>query len=135
MTDNRRKEKMRRIVLAAMMVLSVAAFSDAHAQSRQSQQRQQRQQPPMEDINSANYVMPGCRELIAMGTRFVFQQGLCAGITRAALGVGSCPPETGTYGQAHRIIVRYIDDRPARQHEDFVLLAREALQQAWPCRR
>jgi hypothetical protein len=31
------------------------------------------------------------------------------------------------------IVVRYIDDRPARQQEDFRELALEALKNAWPC--
>ena len=40
-----------------------------------------------------------------------------------------------TLGQMVRVIVAYIDARPARVHEDFRLLALEALVDAWPCKR
>ena len=38
-----------------------------------------------------------------------------------------------TYEQAVRVVVAYIDQRPARAHETFEFLAFEALERAWPC--
>jgi hypothetical protein len=32
-----------------------------------------------------------------------------------------------------RVVVAYIEARPARVHEDFRNLALEALREAWPC--
>jgi len=34
-----------------------------------------------------------------------------------------------------RVVVRYIEQRPGRMHENFLRLANEALTEAWPCRR
>jgi hypothetical protein len=49
---------------------------------------------------------------------------------------GVCIPDDDAYSmQIIRVIVRYINERPERMHEHFELLALEALQQAWPCRR
>ncbi len=39
-----------------------------------------------------------------------------------------------TVGQEVRVVVAYIDARPARMHEPFIALALEALQKAWPCK-
>jgi len=48
---------------------------------------------------------------------------------------GICPPGGATVGNAVRVIVVYIDQRPERMDEQFEALALEALQQSWPCRR
>lgn len=46
-----------------------------------------------------------------------------------------CAPGAVTKGQALKVVVQYIDQRPARMHEDFMKLAVEALQAAWPCKK
>jgi hypothetical protein len=92
---------------------------------------------------SANYAMPGCRALVAhrVGTGdLATLQGYCGGVivTIFAFGrthLGICPPNESSIEQAIRVVVAYIDARPARLHENFSLFALEALQQAWPCRR
>jgi hypothetical protein len=43
-------------------------------------------------------------------------------------------PDEVTLGQIVRVVVAYIDARPAEMHADFVQLALEALRTAWPCR-
>jgi hypothetical protein len=95
----------------------------ASAQSRQ------------DDLLSANGVMPGCREEI--NTSNVFLRGYCLGSIRVMLYLHPrlffCAPSGATVGQALRVVVLYIDQRPARLHERFEDLALEALQQAWPC--
>jgi hypothetical protein len=82
---------------------------------------------------SANYVMPGCRDYISLNS---FKQGWCGGlITGLAHMYRSCMPPQLTQRQLARVIVQYIDARPARMHEDFRDLAVEALRAAWPCKR
>jgi hypothetical protein len=44
-----------------------------------------------------------------------------------------CRPREVTLGQIVRVVVQYIDSRPARMHEDFRVLAFEAMKAAWPC--
>ena len=43
-------------------------------------------------------------------------------------------PERVTTEQMVRVVVTYIEGRPARMHEPFNHLALEALRAAWPCR-
>jgi hypothetical protein len=43
-------------------------------------------------------------------------------------------PDKVTLSQEVRVVIAYIEARPARMHEDFDSLAHEALQAAWPCR-
>jgi hypothetical protein len=91
-----------------------------------------------EDIYSANYVMPGCRDFASAtdNPKLVFRSGICAGVIRVLIYLGdSCKPPEGTAEQTARVIVQYIDSRPARMHEDFISLAIEAMKAAWPCQR
>src|SRR5262245_61291337 len=85
------------------------------------------------DVNSANYIMPGCRGFLAnqpVGTLMeigIFSQGVCAGITSALFGLdrqlGVCTPKGAKVKQVMRVIVTYIDARPARVNESFLQLA------------
>lgn len=88
---------------------------------------------------SATWIMPGCRAAIAepRSRPADYDQGLCTGIVRGIsyVDLDMCAPGKVTLGQMLRVVVRYIDMRPERQHENFVLLALEALRAAWPCRR
>jgi hypothetical protein len=36
--------------------------------------------------------------------------------------------------QGTQVIIAYIEARPQRMHEDFRVLAVEAMQKAWPCK-
>jgi len=45
-----------------------------------------------------------------------------------------CPPDEVTVAQRARVAVTYIEARPERMHEDFRVLAVEAMQKAWPCK-
>jgi Rap1a immunity proteins len=91
------------------------------------------------DVESADYVVLGCRELISQSIRHTELQRECASTVRTliyvAMSRGICPPDGATVGQAVRTIVAYIDQRPERMQEQFEPLALEALQMAWPCRR
>ncbi|WP_369412695.1 Rap1a/Tai family immunity protein [Neoroseomonas alba] len=79
--------------------------------------------------------MTGCRDFIARRPVNAYAQGLCAGKVETVASLVACFPPEATVGQMIRVVARYIDERPARLHENFIVLARDALQQAWPCRR
>jgi hypothetical protein len=101
------------------------------------------------DTDSANYFIAPCKSLLASTTNSrvdqvtVYREGICFGTVKTLVGVGEllpdvfrfCMPTNATISQAVRIAVRYIEERPARMHEPFVLLSIEALRQAWPCRK
>ena len=87
---------------------------------------------------SARIRMPECRAAIAQHPgNDAFAHGQCAAIIGELILTARtfCAPKGATTGQAMRIVVRYIDARPARLDESFVQLAHDALRQAWPCRR
>jgi hypothetical protein len=46
-----------------------------------------------------------------------------------------CSPQNVWREQRIRVVVAFIDARPARMHEDFRQLALEALMGAWPCKQ
>jgi hypothetical protein len=87
------------------------------------------------DDHSANEVMPGCRQFGQGAPNFgtPYCVGLVDGLNY--LHANSCPPSEVTSGQMVRVVVQYIDRRPARMHENFKKLALEALTAAWPCKR
>lgn len=93
------------------------------------------------DLNSANYIMPGCRALLEpdtpkdMNTKFLSSQ--CRAIIRGLIYASPssiCPPQSEEAREDVRIVVKYIDDQPARLHEQFFVLALEALRAVWPCK-
>jgi Rap1a immunity proteins len=89
-----------------------------------------------EDIYSANHMMQGCRAFIRSPSAESFLAGRCAGVIEAIgyADASVCSPKGVTTGQAARVVAAYIDARPARMHENFKLLALEALRTAWPCK-
>jgi hypothetical protein len=88
------------------------------------------------DVDSANYMMPGCRDWLGDAAANLFRQGRCAGVIEGLiyLNGGACRPEGSTREQSVRVVVAYIDARPAQMHERFDDLALEALRAAWPCK-
>src|SRR5437870_3591848 len=88
------------------------------------------------DLDSADYIMPGCRQFIVSNTPFYFLEGNCNGIieTLQFMSPDVCAPPGSTLVEAVRIVVRYIDERPDRQQENFRILSLEALSEAWPCK-
>lgn len=73
---------------------------------------------------SANFITVGCRDGIS-GEPFL--RGLCAGMVATIFYFSHthfafCPPNGSNVGQATRVVVLYIDQRPARIHEDFMAL-------------
>jgi Ssp1 endopeptidase immunity protein Rap1a len=90
-----------------------------------------------EDVFSANAAMPGCREAENYHSPNIYKRGLCMGIVSTLLDLDPkiCLPPSVTNFQAVRVVVKYIDARPARLHESFKALAGEALRAAWPCKK
>ena len=93
-----------------------------------------------QDEHSANIWLPGCRGYISddavTNASDAYKQGQCSGAIGALVATDPdiCPPEGAEVQQAARIAVQYIDSQPARLHENFLGLARDALRAAWPCR-
>ena len=91
-----------------------------------------------EDMNSATWLMAGCRAAVAGSKEDLFYQGYCVGYVTATVetlqGTVMCAPKGATEGEAVAIVAKYIDHRPGRQHENFRSLLREALIAAWPCK-
>jgi hypothetical protein len=103
------------------------------------------------DTNSANYNLPACRDYgLAMGgdrqlmDDFLQNPGrlmkanVCAGqilgISQVLEVMGQiCAPALVTMGQSVALVVNYIERIPERWHENFTILAIEALIRAWPC--
>ena len=88
---------------------------------------------------TANELIPHCRAWLENVTtgKGVMDQSICFGIVRgiAFAAPNVCRPDGVTSGQALRVVVQYIEQRPARMHEDFEKLALEALRVAWPCKQ
>jgi Rap1a immunity proteins len=91
--------------------------------------------------NSANFMPPHCKRFLAGTGKETFTEGLYAGSITAFAFVGRsldgksrfCFPKGATRGQMIRVVVAYIEARPARMHEEWRELALEALREAWPC--
>jgi hypothetical protein len=104
-----------------------------------------------EGMNSANDVMMGCRSYLNTFSAEPMKEGHCLGFIEGIVSMGGSvgrspaaaaavpglclnPPAGSTVAQGVRVVVAYIDARPARMHEFFVTLALEALRTAWPCK-
>jgi hypothetical protein len=89
-----------------------------------------------EEMLSANYWLPRCKAFVSGSARELLGQGICAGRVEG-LGFASCPqiPDSVTRQQIVLVVVRYIEARPQRMHESFLVLAAQALRDAWPCRK
>jgi hypothetical protein len=90
-----------------------------------------------EDMNSANYFLPGCKGTLDPASTPTWNQGLCAGFVAGVLYAAPnlCLPQGLTNNQAVAVVTKYIEARPERMHEPFGDLALEALTAAWPCKR
>ena len=87
-----------------------------------------------EDLSASSRIV-GCRNYVSSSKDDLLLQGYCAGAVQALVefAAGACAPKGATNMQGVQIVVKYIDARPARLHENFNKLAAESLRQAWPC--
>jgi Rap1a immunity proteins len=90
-----------------------------------------------ENVASANFQLPGCRELVFshISGETAFRAGWCVGAVAAILSIypSVCGPRGVTPEQAARVVISYLETKPARLHESFYKLTVEALSKAWPC--
>ena len=90
-----------------------------------------------EDISTANSLMAGCRAFLLspIPSELLTDAGYCAGevhgLGYATLGI--CIPAAVTNQRAVRVVVKYVDAKPARLREPFTKLAVGALRAAFPC--
>src|SRR5262249_10199719 len=101
-------------------------------------------QPPNMDT-SANSAFSGCKAFAdgrpPTSYELAMSGNYCAGMVHALAGVAhilppnyrACAPDNSTARQLALVVLRYIEARPQRMHEDFRLLAVEAFHDAWPC--
>jgi hypothetical protein len=97
---------------------------------------------PASAETTADQMLPGCKGLLNNSMTSgvsVYHQGRCAGFIVGLMygvwGRDFCRPNEATISQSVAVVVKYIEARPERMHEDFVPLANEALTAAWPCER
>jgi Rap1a immunity proteins len=94
-----------------------------------------------QDTTTANQMLPGCKGLLDNSMTSgvsVYQQGRCGGYVASLVYGGGqefCRPNGATIGQSVAVVIKYIEARPERMHEDFGKLAIEAMTAAWPCKR
>ncbi len=124
------------LLLAAALALTVTAAEAAEM-----------------DMDSANYMMPGCRDFIARSSRedLRFLHGYClglvtgfiimgGGVSKSAAAAADAPglclkvPADVTLVKGIQVVIAYIDAHPARMNEGFHTLILEALRDAWPCK-
>src|SRR5262245_60121307 len=122
--------------LLARYMVAAAVFLSASAASA------------VEDAtSSADYLpavsmLPACKAFIADASPrdiyVLFEAGRCIGLMQGVgYGlrlVGVCPPAAVTIAQKARVAGTYFRARRERMHEDFRVVAVEAMQKAWPCK-
>ena len=122
---------MRAIICSALMALTITAARAVET-----------------DRDSANFMLSYCKEAL-VDDDGTFGTGMCLGEIKALLFTfdtlqllhPSDPPicvdipEGVSTGQATRVVIRYIEARPTRMHEQFLRLAMLALVDAWPCKK
>jgi hypothetical protein len=99
-----------------------------------------------QDVASAHAVLPGCKYYVALAdgqkpeltVPVAVAAGYCAAVldvftASSALDPVMCADTDIDKTTAMLVFIRYIEARPQRMHERFLVLAREALRQAWPC--
>jgi hypothetical protein len=104
------------------------------------------QQSRAEDLVSGNDFLPACKAELngpADSTARIHDAGICNGVIKGLMTVADvlppslrfCIPDGMTIAPAIGVTVTYLETKPERRNESFVLLALEAFAQAWPCKR
>ena len=101
-----------------------------------------------QDVTSARDVLPGCKFYVALADGqdpkltipIALAAGYCAAVldvfaSSSALDPVMCLDPDIDKAEAMLVFIRYIEARPQRMRERFLVLAREALREAWPCAR
>jgi hypothetical protein len=99
-----------------------------------------------DDMNSGSDFLPACKTELngpADSLAHVHNAGICYGVIEALITVEDvlppalrfCVTDGTTTGKALRVAVAYLESKPDRRNESFVLLSLEAFAQAWPCKQ
>jgi hypothetical protein len=97
--------------------------------------------PASAQDTTANQMLPGCKGLLDNSMTSgvsVYQQGRCGGYVASLVYGGGqefCSPKGVSIGEAVAVVIKYIEARQERMHEQFGALALEALTAAWHCKR
>jgi hypothetical protein len=98
---------------------------------------------------SANFWLRYCKAWLddaggPLGQDAPIRLGICVGeVGGVAYAASAAPPSApscvdipggANYEQMVRVVIAYIEARPSRMHENFDLLALEALRTTWPCK-
>jgi hypothetical protein len=99
-----------------------------------------------QDATSARDVLPGCKFYVALAdgedpkltVPLALAAGYCAAVldvfaSSTALDPVMCLDPDIDKAEAMLVFIRYMEARPQRMRERFLILAREALRAAWPC--
>jgi hypothetical protein len=88
----------------------------------------------------AAYIIDACKEKHGQSSYLI---AFCAGQIETLVWLASsghlsddarfCPPKDVTTGQARKIVIKYIEDRPDSLYDPFMPLAIDGLRDAWPC--
>jgi hypothetical protein len=116
--------------------------------------------PADTDATSANYYLRGCRAVVSDSKTYedageLFMSGACLGVVSTLMDKLSptdpfmrallpqpqpqpqpqlvCIPDGVTNRQAVAVVVKFLDDHPNQLHQRFIVLAQDALYEAWPC--
>jgi hypothetical protein len=125
--------KLGAVVAALAILVSPSAFAQSDAQ-------------PESRRKSAHFLLSACTGYMAGHQRIkdvndAILQGECGGIVKTLIFFSEklppkarfCMPREVTNGQAVRVVIAFMDANPSRLHEDFKMIAGEALHNAWPC--
>lgn len=123
--DTKKENSMRNAVLAGF-ALGICLIGDATAQKQ--------------NVTSYSLIRSGCR-IFVEGSEFktsdeIFYSGMCAGLVAGVQEADTkvCAPPSSNLAQAVAVVVRYAEKIPHRWHENRIIITKEALRQAWPCR-
>lgn len=90
-------------------------------------------------ITATSTLFAGCQDLVQNApTGDMMRMGACAGAVSTALDISrqlrrSCPPADVDVIAAARRFIDFVEERPARQADQFGTLMLTALADRWPC--
>jgi len=100
---------------------------------------------PQEDYTSGSWLLVSCELAVRSDDDKAFQEnnfesyrnGFCRGIVDGVSDVSPkvCQPQGSTYGQYHRVVLKYLQDHPEELHLRNSELVEKALAKAFPCQR
>ena len=98
-----------------------------------------------ENPYSASSMLPACMAVVAISSANpaagidTVEMGRCIGMVEGVALLANygifCPPTGTIIKERMQVIIAYIEAPPQRLHEDFRVLAVEAMQKAWPCKK